>query len=83
MALPSIVRAKFRVTQKKDVASAWGPFLGKTDSVVLLQPVAGPGNEEWSKYTPCGTLEMTINNPEAFGVFEIGKEYYLDFTPAA
>ena len=46
-----------------------------------LQALAGPGNEEWSKWTPSGELSMSITNPAAIAEFEVGKDYYLDFTP--
>lgn len=39
-------------------------------------------NESWSKYTPSGSLQINITNPDAFNQFEIGKEYYLTFDPA-
>lgn len=32
-------------------------------------------NHAWSKYTPAGSLLLSISNPDAQGVFEIGKEY--------
>ncbi|VGF14926.1 MULTISPECIES: hypothetical protein [Klebsiella pneumoniae complex] len=35
-------------------------------------------NETWSKYTPCGQLQMVISNPAAFEQFEQGKEYFID-----
>lgn len=34
-------------------------------------------NTEWSKYTPNGSLQMTINNPTASNQFEIGEVYEL------
>ena len=39
-------------------------------------------NESFFKYTPCATLDMSIVNPAAAAVFEKGKTYYLDLTPA-
>lgn len=42
----------------------------------------GKDNKDWSKWTPSGTLTMTISNPAAFEWFEPGKEYYLDFSEA-
>jgi len=39
-------------------------------------------NHSWSQATPSGTLTMFISNPEARGVFEQGKEYYLDIAEA-
>lgn len=38
-------------------------------------------NKKWAKYTPGLQLKITIDNPEA-QVFEPGKEYFLDFSPA-
>ena len=43
----------------------------------------GSANAQWSKWTPNGSLNMTINNPEALGRFAPGKFYFLDFAEAA
>jgi hypothetical protein len=43
--------------------------------------VHGDENKPWSVYTPSARLEITINNPDA-QKFEVGKEYYLDFSLA-
>lgn len=40
------------------------------------------GNEEnsiFGMYTPAGSITMTVYNDNV--KFEVGKEYYLDFTP--
>lgn len=34
-------------------------------------------NHWWSKYTPAGSLMLSISNPAAQGVFQIGKEYEI------
>lgn len=64
------VRAKFRCN-------------GNKDGVVLLLAVT-KGSEEnktfW-KYTPAGSISLSITNPDAVSQFEAGKEYYVDFTP--
>jgi hypothetical protein len=42
-------------------------------------------NHENSKFwdaSPSGSLTLGTINPEAWSQFELGKEYYLDFTPA-
>jgi hypothetical protein len=36
----------------------------------------------WSA-TPSGQITMTISNPDAAELFELGESYYVDFTPAA
>lgn len=39
-------------------------------------------NHKFWKYTPSGKLEMVCVNPEAVKCFQLGQEFYLDFTPA-
>lgn len=79
------VRAKFRCTKKSSSTSAAGygePKPVDTEEVTF-QAVAGEENKEWSKWTPAGQLTMTINNPAALAQFEVGRDYFLDFTPAS
>jgi len=70
------VRAKFKCT----VVSH-----NYTDNamVVKFQAVTAETeeNKTWSKWTPTGSLEMYVSNPEVFNQFEEGKEYFLDITP--
>ena len=40
-------------------------------------------NKSFAKYTPAGEISLTITNPAAIEAFELGKAYYIDFTPAA
>lgn len=42
-----------------------------------------PEDERFSRYTPCGFMQMTIDNPALDGFFQPGKAYYLDITPVA
>lgn len=37
-------------------------------------------NNTYAKYTPSADLSMYIANPALHGMFNIGDEYYLDFT---
>lgn len=77
----AIIRAKMRCIKKTSSKSAYGPS-GTTDSEsVEFQPVVGPGNEEWSKWTPSGSLTMQINNPDAVAKTEVGKDYFIDISP--
>jgi hypothetical protein len=72
-----MVRAKFRVTSLTK-------YEGGT-SEIKLTPVS-TGSEEnkrfWT-YTPSGIITFSCVNEEAVKEFEVGKEYYVDFTPAA
>lgn len=56
-------------------------------ATITMKPVFGSYgdgevNKSWSKYTPSGSLSISITNPAAIDAFEKGKAYYLDFTPA-
>ena len=43
----------------------------------------GGDNKSWSKYTPSGEIRMFITNPDAIEQFEVGKSYFVNFTPAS
>jgi hypothetical protein len=49
---------------------------------ITLHAVTGKENEEWSRYTPSGSVTIAITNPEAQGRFEPGKDYLIRFEPA-
>ncbi|NQE62938.1 hypothetical protein [Caulobacter sp. RHG1] len=74
------VRAKFYVTEIKHVVTHQPDTVCAT---IVMAPVYGDGtdNAAWSKWTPNGKLEMTVTNPAAIERFDLGKSYYLDFTP--
>ena len=70
------VRAKFRVSGIKHL------YWSQTAREIEMQAVMAdevPENQRYHKYTPSGTLTITIDNPPASDFFELGKEYYLDF----
>jgi hypothetical protein len=74
-----MVRAKFYVVSVKKTK-----FMDGLGSVVELTPVINGSdeNKEFYKWTPSGRIELGTINEEAAKQFEIGKEYYVDFTPA-
>lgn len=39
-------------------------------------------NNTYAKFTPSAMLQITVTNPALIGTFQIGTEYYVDFTPA-
>lgn len=53
-------------------------------SQINLMPVYSGSEENKSFFasTPGGQIQLNILNPDAAAVFEQGKEYYVDFTPA-
>ena len=79
------VRCKFYVTSiaHNHVHQYPGTELASCVNVTL-QPIweeNGP-NRKWSKMTPNGQIQMTITNPEASDIFELGKVYTVDFARA-
>lgn len=76
------VRAKFFVTEIKHVGTPSSePYATVTMAPVFGGYGDGKVNDSWSKYTPSGKIEMNITNPSAIDAFDIGKAYYIDFTP--
>lgn len=68
-----MVRAKFQVNKLE--------ILSNEQVNVHMNAVSGEDNKSWSKWTPSGNLSISITNPEASKQFEVGKSYYLDFSP--
>lgn len=78
-----MVRAKFRVNEV--IERRTDHDNGAPAVTVSLLPVSkseAGENAMFGKYTPAGSINMTIYNPEASNQFEPGKSYYVDFTPA-
>lgn len=73
--MATATRAKMKCTSKTGNAENGGS--------VRLEAVydGSDENKSWAKYTPSGHVEMWINNPPAYDGFEVGKAYYIDFTP--
>lgn len=76
------VRAKFyvvEITRRKH----WDR--GAEVQSIKLQPVSGDGspeNKAFYEATPAGSIELATVNEETGRRFEIGQEFYVDFTPA-
>lgn len=59
--------------------------------VLKMAPVCGPapfgpnGESEdntFARWTPSGSMELYITNPDLHGKFAVGQKFYVDFTPA-
>ena len=75
------VRAKFVVSAKEQSFVN----VNEIQTTIKMRPVYGgsPENEKFFKYTPGGHVELAVLPVAVADQFELGKEYYLDFTPAA
>jgi hypothetical protein len=71
----TMVRCKFKCTQKTETTGGFQ---------VTLEPVTcgSQENEQFFKWTPWGKMEFGTINEEAAKQFEVGKEYFIDLSPA-
>ncbi len=54
-------------------------------SAVAAKSYPGDGSDEdntYAKFSPSGSLELSIANPTLIGKIEPGQKFYIDFTPA-
>jgi len=70
------VRCKFKLESIKRTAS--------NGASIEMTPVASGSeeNKQFFKWTPSGRIEFATVNEAAIEKLEIGKEYYIDITPA-
>jgi hypothetical protein len=70
------VRAKFTVESKTHNRDG--------SHHITLFPVSSGSeeNKQFYKWTPSGSIQLNTINSAAADQFEVGKSYYLDFTPA-
>ena len=73
--------------QKPGGGDDYSKPIKKTMYSVRMSPVYGNGdpdheNTKFWKASPSGSLVLGTINEEAAGQFELGKEYYLDFSAA-
>lgn len=91
------VKAKFRVSSMESTLTSRAKERLTSESpieyeavemkTIVLDPVYGNGDPEhentkfWNA-SPSGQVRLGTVNPEAWQYFELGAEYYLDFTKA-
>lgn len=75
------IRAKFKVDA---ISTPPSPEMGA--GTVYLSAVISDDptheNKIFTDLTPAGNLMIGITKPETLAFYEVGKEYYLDFTKA-
>lgn len=70
------IRAKLCPVQKTEIGTG-----DDRQVTVRLTAVGGPENMEWARWTPSATFDISLKGDLA-DRFEIGKNYYVDFTEA-
>lgn len=80
--MPETVRAKFTVDAKRETLH-WQKDKGTLVTVEMSPVMSGsPENVAFYEATPGGKIELGTLNGDAAKAFELGKSYYVDFTPA-
>ena len=75
-------RAKF-VCSSITTTKHWDKSKGLLHTIKLSPVVSGSEeNKAFYEATPSGSIDLGTINDVAARNFEIGKEYYVDFTPA-
>jgi hypothetical protein len=83
-----MVRAKFVCnsyeTQLASSRNEKGESVKEELRTINLSAVydGSPENKEFFRWTPNGQIKIGVLNQKAWAQFELGKEYYVDFTPA-
>ncbi len=77
------VRAKMKVVTITPFHTNGPDEVNAEVRLMAIYDDADPQNKTWSKYTPVGEARMVITNPAAIDGFEVGKFYFVDFTPAS
>jgi hypothetical protein len=72
-----MVRAKFRVTEKQ--LNCWTN--GATLKLEAQYDETIPEDQRFQDATPSAEMTVLITNPRALEALELGKYFYVDFTP--
>ena len=85
------VRAKFTVNSYETSLQSGcrdpktGGYLPPVECRTVKLTAVADGSEEnkrFFKWTPSGQISLGVLNPEAWKQLELGKSYYVDFSPA-
>jgi len=52
----------------------WSPVTGKDGEI--------EEDKQFHKYTPSGSIKLTVDNPPLIEKLKLGQSYYVDFTEA-
>ncbi len=80
------MRAKFLLQSVNSTPAGAGGVVEALEFCAVTDKAFDPeGNSEdnsFARWTPTGSLTMTVTNPNLVGTFKPGEKYYLDFTKA-
>lgn len=74
-----MVRGKFVLRERME--SSYGGNSRELTFYAQYDPDL-PEDQKYAEATPSGKITMLVESPAALAQFELGKSYYVDFTPA-
>lgn len=77
---PSKLRAKFRVSEVADLTYGQGKGAERVKASTVYSDSGE--NADFFKASPSGDFTIQIDNPSAWGFFQVGEDYYFDFSSA-
>jgi len=83
-----MMRAKMKVANVKRLVGVDGNVTAEELSAypVCGNTPFGPNGESedntFARFTPGGSLSLTVSNPDLFGKIKPGQKFYVDFTLA-
>lgn len=76
------VKAKF-VVNRVERSLHWDRTKGEVQTIVMSPVTSGSDeNKQFFEATPTGEIKLGTVNAEAAAMFELGKEYYVEFMKA-
>ncbi len=76
------VRAKLKLQEIRESSWRKGGETTKYLKFCTMYDTTIPEDQRFQKATPSGWCELQVDNPAALAQFELGADYYVDFTPA-
>lgn len=85
--MDKIMRAKVRCMSVETLKSADGTIEQENVKFYAVGPGKYPAdgsdeNNTFARWTPCADMSFSIQNPDLFGKFREGVEFYVDFALA-
>ncbi|HKN69978.1 MAG TPA: hypothetical protein VJX30_03040 [Terriglobales bacterium] len=78
----AVLRLKMMVNTVKTVHGQEGePYQQELALSAVYSSKEGSANAQWSKWTPCASLSMTVSNTAAFDKLRPGQFMYVDLIP--
>jgi len=76
------MRAKMQINRIELIGSAEVLHMAAVAKSTGYPADGGDEDNTFAKFSPQGTLSLTVANPALHGKFAVGEKYYLDFTLA-